>query len=167
MTPEQEQEYLEKYKQAKASGVKFWPDIIFKDLLVAFSLFLLLILLATFVGVKPEPPADPSDSSYIPRPEWYFLFLFQLLEFVPGKLEWVGTFVLPTLGVLALFLLPFYDRNPFRHWKKRKLAVSLMSAIVLGMVALTIMAAVTTPPQAETAIATTLSEQIKIGRAHV
>jgi len=163
VTPEQEQEYLEKYKQAKASGVKFWPDIIFKDLLVAFSLFLLLILLATFVGVKPEPPADPSDSSYIPRPEWYFLFLFQLLEFVPGKLEWVGTFVLPTLGVLALFLLPFYDRNPFRHWKKRKLAVSLMSAIVLGMVALTIMAAVTTPPQAETAIATTLSEQITLG----
>ncbi len=163
MNPEQEQEYLEKYRQAKARGVKFWPDIIFKDLLVAFAIFLLLILLATFVGVKPEPPADPSDSSYIPRPEWYFLFLFQLLEFVPGQLEWIGTFLLPTVAVLALLLLPFYDRNPFRHWKKRRLAVILMSVIVLGMVALTIMAAVTTPPQAETAIAATLGEQVALG----
>ncbi len=128
MKPEQEKEYLEKYKKAKASGVKFWPDVIYKDLLVAFSLFLVLVLIAAFLGVKPEPPADPSDSSYIPRPEWYFLFLFQLLEYIPGQIEWVGTFLIPTVAVLALLLLPFYDRSPFRHWKKRKLAVILMSA---------------------------------------
>ena len=96
------------------------------------SLFLVLVLIASFIGVKPEPPADPSDSSYIPRPEWYFLFLFQLLEYIPGQLEWVGTFLIPTIGVLALLLLPFYDRSPFRHWKKRKLAVIVMSAIVVG-----------------------------------
>jgi menaquinol-cytochrome c reductase cytochrome b/c subunit len=162
--PEEEKEYLEKYKKAKASGFKFWPDAIYKDLLVVLSIFLLLVIVASFIGVKPEPPADPSDSSYIPRPEWYFLFLFQLLEFIPGKLEWVGTFLLPTLGVIALLLLPFYDRSPFRHWKKRKLAVAIMSIVVVGMVALTILAAVNTPKQQESGVANTLSEQIIAGQ---
>ena len=164
MNPEKEKEYLENYKNSKASGYKFYPDIIYKDLLISFSIFLLLVLLAAFFGVKAEPPADPSDSSYVPRPEWYFLFLFQLLEFIPGQLEWVGTFLIPTLAVLALFFMPFFDRNPSRHWKKRKAAVIVMSAIVLGMLALTIMAVVTTPPQEEAALATTLSEQILLGQ---
>ena len=164
MKPEEEKEYLEKYKKAKASGFKFWPDAIYKDLLVVLAIFLLLVLIASFIGVKPEPPADPSDSSYIPRPEWYFLFLFQLLEYIPGQIEWVGTFLLPTLGVLALLLLPFYDRSPFRYWKKRKLAVIVMSVIVAGMVLLTVVAAVTTPPQAESDVATNLSDQIVAGQ---
>jgi mono/diheme cytochrome c family protein len=164
VNPEQEKEYLEKYKKAKGSGYKFWPDIIYKDLLVVFGIFILIILIAAFIGVAAEPPADPSDTAYIPRPEWYFLFLFQMLKFFPGKLEWVGTFILPTLAVLVLILLPFIDRSPFRHWKKRKLAIGIMSVIVMGMVGLTIAATVTTPPQKEIAVATTLSEQIVAGQ---
>lgn len=164
MNDEQKQSYLEKYKQAKTHGVKFYPDIIYKDLLASFAIFLLLIGLAAFIGVKAEPPADPSDSAYIPRPEWYFLFLFQLLKYFPGKLEWVGTVILPGIAVLALILLPFYDHSPFRYWKKRKLAVVVMSTIVAGMVALTVIAAATTPPQEETDLATSLSEQILLGQ---
>jgi quinol-cytochrome oxidoreductase complex cytochrome b subunit len=106
MDEEQKKQYLEKYAQAKQKGVKFFPDIIYKDLLVSLAIFILLILLATFVGVASEPKADPSDTSYIPRPEWYFLFLFEMLKFVPGKLEWVGATVVPGIAVLVLFLLP-------------------------------------------------------------
>jgi mono/diheme cytochrome c family protein len=157
-------EYLEKYKQAKQKGVKFWPDIIYKDLVISLGLFLILIILATFVGVVNEPKADPSDSSYVPRPEWYFLFLFQLLKYFPGVLEWVGTTIIPGIAVLALLLLPLYDRNPYRHWKKRILAISIMSVIVLSMIALTILAAVSTPSQAETGtLAVTLPEKIAAG----
>jgi mono/diheme cytochrome c family protein len=163
MNEEQQKAYLEKYKRAKAEGVKFWPDIIYKDLLVSFALFLLLIGLAMFVGVANEPPADPSDASYIPRPEWYFLFLFEMLKYFPGAIEWVGTVILPGIAVLALFLLPFYDKSPFRHWSKRRFAVGFMSFIVLGMVALTIMAAASTPPQEEIALADSLSESIVLG----
>jgi menaquinol-cytochrome c reductase cytochrome b/c subunit len=160
---EQKKEYLEEYKKEKAKGVKFYPDIIYKDLLVSFALFLLLIGIAAFIGVANEPPADPNDTNYIPRPEWYFLFLFELLKYFPGQIEWIGTVIVPTIAVLALLLLPFYDRSPFRYWRKRKLAVSIMTVVVIGMVALTIIAAVTTPPQEESEVATTLPEKILLG----
>ncbi len=165
MNEEQKQKIRERYYKAKQKGIKFYPDIIYKDLLVSFGLFVLLIMLATFVGVTNEPKADPSDTAYIPRPEWYFLFLFEMLKYFPGQLEWIGTVIIPGLAVAALFLLPFLDRNPDRHFSKRRLALSVMTVIVIGMVVLTIMAAASTPPQEETGtIANTLSEQIVAGQ---
>jgi len=161
---EQKKAYKEKYNKAKQKGVKFFPDIIYKDLIISFGIFLLLIGLATFIGVANEPKADPSDASYIPRPEWYFLFLFEFLKFVPGKLEWIGAAVIPGLAILVLLLLPFIDRNPRRHWSKRKFAVSVMTIIFIGIIALTIMAVINTPPQPETdTIAGTITEKIIVG----
>lgn len=164
MKEEHKQEYKRKYEQAKQDGVKFWPDIIYKDLLVSFCLFILLVGLATFIGVHPEPKADPSDASYIPRPEWYFLFLFEFLKFVPGKIEWVGTTLIPALGVLALFALPFLDKNPLRHWKNRLTGISIMGVVVLGMVGLTIRSVITTPDQEEGTVAYTVSEKMILGQ---
>ena len=124
-----------------------------------------MIGLAIFVGVANEPKADPNDTAYIPRPEWYFLFLFQMLKYFPGQIEWIGTAIIPGLAVVALILLPFLDRNPYRHFSKRKLAISIMTVIVVGMVALTIVAFVTTPPQEETGtLASTLGEKILLGQ---
>lgn len=164
MKEEQKQEYKRKYEQAKQDGVKFWPDIIYKDLLMSFGLFILLVGLATFLGVTPQPKADPSDTSYIPRPEWYFLFLFEFLKFIPGKIEWVGTFLIPALAVLALFALPFLDKNPLRYWKNRLTGISIMGVIVLGMVGLTIRSIITTPKQEDGSIADTIQEQIILGQ---
>ena len=163
MNEEQKQKYKQKYDQAKQNGVKFWPDIIYKDLLVSFALFILLIGLAAFVGVAIEPKADPSDSTYVPRPEWYFLFLFEFLKFVPGKIEWMGTFVLPVIGVLVLFALPFLDRNPLRHWKNRLTGVSIMGVVVLGMVGLTIRSVITTPKNEEEFVANTPAGKMVLG----
>ena len=163
MNEEQKQDYKQKYDQAKQNGVKFWPDIIYKDLLVSFALFILLIGLATFVGVAVEPKADPSDSTYVPRPEWYFLFLFEFLKFVPGKIEWMGTFVLPVIGILVLFALPFLDRNHLRHWKNRLTGVSIMGVVVLGMVGLTIRSVITTPKNEEGLAANTPAEKMVLG----
>lgn len=164
MEADPKEQYKERYERAKQHGVKFFPEIIYKDLIVSFGIFILLLGLATFVGVKPEPPADPNDTSYIPRPEWYFLFLFQLLKYFPGAIEWVGTTIVPFVAVLALLLLPFYDRSPFRHWSRRKVAISLMGVSVIGIVVLTILAAVTTPPQEEFTLAGSISEQIVLGQ---
>ena len=164
MNDEQKREIDARHEQAKQHGVKFFPDIIYKDMIAAFGVFVLLLLLAVFLGVKPEPPADPNDAAYVPRPEWYFLFLFQMLKYFPGQIEWVGTAVVPGLAVLALLLLPFYDRSPFRHWRRRKLALGIMGATMAGIIGLTIVAAVTTPPQAESAALTTLGERLLAGQ---
>ena len=164
MNDEQKREIDARHERAKQHGVKFFPDIIYKDTIAAFGVFVLLLLLAVFLGVKPEPPADPNDAAYVPRPEWYFLFLFQLLKYFPGQIEWVGTAVVPGLAVLALLLLPFYDRSPFRHWRRRKLALGVMGAAMAGIVGLTIVAAVTTPPQEEGAALTTIGDRILAGQ---
>ena len=165
MNEEQKKLYKDKYSQEKQKGVKFWPDIIYKDLVISLAFFIVLVILATWVGVTQEPKADPSDSTYIPRPEWYFLFLFQLLKYFPGSLEWLGTTIIPIIAILALFLLPFFDRSPRRYWKGRPWAISIMSVMVVGIILLTVLAAVTTPPQEVTGtIAGTISEQILAGQ---
>ena len=164
MKDEQKKTILERYKQALQRGERFWPDSIYKDLLISFAIIIVLILLATFIGVPGEPKADPNDTAYIPRPEWYFLFLFQMLKYFPGKLEWLGTTVVPGIAVLVLLLLPVLDRNRHRHYSKRKIALSVMGGVVAGILALTVLAVVTTPPSAEAATAGTIPEQISLGQ---
>ena len=164
MNDEFKKKVNDKYEEALQKGERFWPDSIYKDLLVSFALFILLIGLASFVGVHPEPKVDPTDTTYIPRPEWYFLFLFEFLKYFPGHLEWVGVAVIPGILVAALIFLPLYDKNPLRHYSKRKFAIGLMTFIVIGIVGLTIQAVRTTPPQAESHIAGTISEKIVLGQ---
>ena len=164
MKDERKKSILEKYKIALQKGERFWPDSIYKDLLVSLAIFIVLILLASFVGVPGEPKADPSDTAYIPRPEWYFLFLFQMLKYFPGKLEWLGTAVIPGIVILGLLLLPLLDRNSQRYYSKRKIALSVMGVALVGIVGLTVLAVVTTPPQTEAAAAGTIPEQIALGQ---
>jgi mono/diheme cytochrome c family protein len=114
--------------------------------------------------VPGEPKADPNDTAYIPRPEWYFLFLFQMLKYFPGKLEWLGTAVIPALVILGLLLLPLLDRKPARHYSKRKIALGVMGVAVAGIVFLSILAVATTPPQPPSATAGTIQEQIALGQ---
>ena len=147
MKEENKKSILEKYKLALQKGERFWPDSIYKDLLISLAIFIVLILLASFLGVPTEPKANPNDTAYIPRPEWYFLFLFQMLKYFPGNLEWLGTTIIPGIAILVLLLLPLLDRNPKRHYSTRKIGLSVMGVVVVGIVGLTVLAAVTTPPQ--------------------
>jgi len=79
-------------------------------------------------------------------------------------IEWIGTTIIPVIAVLALFLVPFLDKNSKRHWQNRKIGISVMGVLVLGIVALTIMATVTTPEQPETTLAGSVVEEIAIGQ---
>ena len=151
MNDADKQEYLRRYKEKKADGELFFPDSIAKDAIVSLFIFILLIGLAIFVGIPSEPPADPTDSSYIPRPEWYFLWMFQLLKYFPGKLEGVAIVGLGAVIAIGLFGLPFLDRNPKRHPRNRPIATIVMLLIVAGIVFLTIQAVATTPAQVEAA----------------
>src|SRR3990172_13096915 len=138
-----------KYERELDSGERFWPDSIFKDVIMALGIFLLLVLLATFVGVHDTPKADLSDTSYIPRPEWYFLFLFKFLALygqIPllGKIEWIATVIIPGVAIGILALLPFIDKNPNRYYGKRVFPISIMALVVVGIVLLTLMSEVPT-----------------------
>lgn len=151
MNEAEKKAYLEKYKEKKKNGELFFPHSIAKDAITSLFFFVLLLGLAVFLGVPSEPPANPTDSAYIPRPEWYFLWAFQLLKYFPGQLEGVAITGLGVVLVVALFGLPFLDRNARRHPLNRPVASVVMLLIVAGLVFLTIQAVVTTPPQAEAA----------------
>ena len=103
------------YLAQKAAGKSFYPYSIFKDMVMVALVVGVLVFLAWHFGAGLEDPADPNDSSYNPRPEWYFLFLFQALKLFPGHLEYLAAIVMPTLLVLILFLIPALDRSPHRH----------------------------------------------------
>jgi mono/diheme cytochrome c family protein len=149
MNEEHKKNVHEKYKIALQKGERFWPDSIYKDLIVSFAIFIVLILLATFVGVPGEPKADPSDAAYIPRPEWYFLFLFKFLALwgqIPllGKIEWIATAVIPAIALIILFVLPLTDKNPYRYYSRRILAITIMGVFLTGVVVLTMISNIPT-----------------------
>ncbi|HUI80740.1 MAG TPA: cytochrome b N-terminal domain-containing protein [Bryobacteraceae bacterium] len=127
---------------------KFYPEQVFKDTVAIFIAFAILFAMAVAVRVPLEQLADPTDTAYIPRPEWYFLFLFQFLKLFPGSLEVVGSIVLPGLAVLALILVPFLDRGQILRVTKRTFATGVVVLAALGWTGLTAAAVVTTPKEA-------------------
>ncbi len=114
------------------SKKSFFPEQVFKDTVAVFIAFAILFVMAVAVRVPLERMADPTDTSYIPRPEWYFLFLFQMLKVFDGPLEVVGTVVLPTIAILALILTPFIDRGRVVRVRQRTLAFGIVILAGLG-----------------------------------
>lgn len=128
---------------------KFFPEQVFRDTVAIFVSFCILFLLAVAVKAPLERLANPTDTSYIPRPDWYFLFLFQTLKFFNGPLEVVGAMVLPGLATLALFLTPFIDRGTLRRVTRRTTAIGIVVFAAIGWASLTAAAIVSTPNQSE------------------
>ena len=127
----------------------FFPEQVYKDTVAVFIAFVILFCLAIFAKMPLEHVADPTDASYTPRPEWYFLFLFQTLKLFEGPLEVVGTVILPTLAILALILTPFIDRSKLVKVRQRTLAFGIVLLAGLGWGGLTLAAIRSTPPQTE------------------
>jgi ubiquinol-cytochrome c reductase cytochrome b subunit len=123
----------------------FFPAQVFKDTVAIFIAFAVLYTLALVARVPLEQLADPTDTAYIPRPEWYFLFLFQTLKMFPGPLEVVGSVVLPGLAVLTLILAPFLDRGRLVKVTRRTFAIGVVVLAALGWGGLTAVAVATTP----------------------
>lgn len=130
------------------TGKPFYPDQVFEDVVGMLILFVVLACAALFAPVPLEDVADPTNADYDPRPEWYFLFLFQLLKYFQGPFEILGTFVIPTVGMLLLLFLPFLDRSERKVLWKRPIAMTVTSVCVVAIVGLTILGA--TAPKLET-----------------
>lgn len=131
------EEYKKRYSQLKQAGKSFFPYAVFKDVLVSLLIFCAIAFLAYRFGAGLEPLADPTDSTYNPRPEWYFLFLFQALKSFPGNLEAVAAVLLPGAAALLLALVPFLDSGPERRPLKRPFWTGLGALALSGISYLT------------------------------
>ena len=81
--------------------------------------------MSIWLGAEQGPKADPTTTTYVPRPEWYFFFLFEVLRVIkPPELVPIATIGVPTICMVLLLLLPFYDRNPERNPLKRPIATT-------------------------------------------
>ncbi|HWJ22972.1 MAG TPA: cytochrome b N-terminal domain-containing protein [Gemmatimonadaceae bacterium] len=124
--------YKAAYAATKRSGVRFWPDIVGKDLIVSFAVIAALVLLALAFGASLESPADPTDNAYVPRPEWYFLPFYELLKLFPGSLESTIAVGVPLLLVFALLALPFFDTRSRRSLRRRPVALASLGVLLGG-----------------------------------
>jgi ubiquinol-cytochrome c reductase cytochrome b subunit len=115
----------------------FYPVHAVKDTIVIALVFAALFSLAVFGKAPLEAMADPSNASYVPRPEWYFLGLFQRLKYFPGKLEPIGAIGIPTLVIALLFLLPFLDNRPERDPRARPRVSAVVTLIAVAVSTLT------------------------------
>ena len=121
----------------------FFPRQVYKDIVVMGIVFLIITGLAVSFPVELLEEASPEPTDYNPEPEWYFLFLFQLLRFpmFAGEFgEFVGGILLPGLIVAFLISLPFIFRNPERHPKKRLVGMATLVILLTGIVVLTLLA---------------------------
>ena len=147
MDARQREEYLREYSILKGQGKPFFPYSIAKDGAMAAITLAVTILMAVLLGAELGPKADPTTTTYTPRPEWYFFFLFELLRVVkPPSLTFMATIGIPGIALMLLLLLPFYDRSPERHPMKRPIAMIGAFATVVAMAYLTVVGAVAGPP---------------------
>jgi len=125
---------------------KFWPDQLYRDMLIAALILVGLVGLTAFWRAPITGLADPIGRSYAPKPAWNFLFLYQTLKVFNGRWEIVGAVGLPSALVLILLLLPFYDRRPRRNPRQRPVAMMAGATLVVLIAVLTVLGFLSHPP---------------------
>jgi len=126
------------YHDGAKRSEPFYPLQLLKDSVFILLLFVALLALAELMPAELGPQADPT-ADYLARPAWYFLPLFQLLKYFRGRLVVVPAVLLPGLLLAMLVLLPFLDRSPERHPRRRPLAVSVFAVVLSAIVGLAVL----------------------------
>jgi len=143
----EKEQYLREYSMLKAQGKPFFPYAVAKDSAMAVVVMLTIIAMAIVLGAELGPKADPTTTTYVPRPEWYFFFLFEVLRVLkPAELVPLATIGIPTLCMILLLLLPFYDRGPERRPERRPVATTAGIFVIVAMAYLTYLGAAAGSP---------------------
>jgi quinol---cytochrome c reductase cytochrome c subunit, bacillus type len=143
----EKEQYLREYSILKNQGKPFFPYAIAKDGAMACVTLAVIIAMAILFGAELGPKADPTTTTYTPRPEWYFFFLFELLRVVkPPALVFMATIGIPTICLVLLLLLPFIDRGPERNPLRRPIAMTAGLATIAAMTYLTVLGALAGSP---------------------
>jgi menaquinol-cytochrome c reductase cytochrome b/c subunit len=157
----EKEQYLRGYEALKKKGKPFFPYAVLKDSTMALVVAAVIIVLALVLGAEQGPKVDPTTTSYVPRPDWYFYFLFELLRVIkPPALVPVATVIIPTIAMVLLLLLPFYDRGPERRPERRPIATTAGILTIGAMLYLTIAGAIAGSPNE---IALAVPPQYKAG----
>ena len=142
MKPQDKQDYLEEYELLKKKGKPFFPYAVLKDSAMALIVVAVVIAMSVILGAEQGPKADPTSTTYVPRPEWYFFFLFELLRVIkPPELVPIATIGIPTVCMVLLLLLPFYDRGAERRPERRPIATTAGIFVIIAMGYLTFLGA--------------------------
>src|SRR3954465_8534712 len=142
MNRQEKEQYLRDYSILKAQGKPFFPYAVAKDSAMACIVMAVIITLSIVLGAELGPKADPTSTTYVPRPEWYFFFLFELLRVIkPPELVPLATIGIPTICMVLLLLLPFYDRGPERRPERRPIATTAGIITIIAMGYLTYLGA--------------------------
>jgi cytochrome c5 len=143
----EKEQYLREYSILKNQGKPFFPYSVGKDGMMAVIVLMVIIAMAILFGAELGPKADPTTTTYTPRPEWYFFFLFELLRVVkPPDLTIMATIGIPTICLILLLLLPFFDRGPERHPLRRPIAMVAGIATIGAMAYLSVLGALAGAP---------------------
>jgi ubiquinol-cytochrome c reductase cytochrome b subunit/menaquinol-cytochrome c reductase cytochrome b/c subunit len=139
MNQAQKEEYLREYSILKNEGKPFFPYAVAKDSIMAVIVMLVIMFLALEFGAELGPKVNLTSTTYVPRPDWYFFFLFEVLRVMKNvpKFTPMATIGVPTLCMIGLFLLPLYDRSPERLITRRPLALAAGLLTILAMAYLT------------------------------
>jgi mono/diheme cytochrome c family protein len=147
MNSAEKEEYLREYEVLKKKGKPFFPYAVMKDTVMALIVVLVIVVMSLVLGAEQGPKADPTTTTYVPRPEWYFFFLFELLRVIkPPELVPLATVGIPTICMVLLLLLPFYDRNPERRPERRPIASTAAILTIISMAFLTYLGATAGSP---------------------
>ena len=148
MNQAEKEAYLREYAILKNKGKPFFPYAVAKDSLMAVIVMIVIIFLAAMFGAEMGPKADPTTTTYVPRPDWYFFFLFEVLRVMKNipKFTDLATIGVPTICMILLFLLPFYDRSPERRIERRPVALAAGLTTIFAMAFLTYSGADTGSP---------------------
>ncbi len=148
MNQAEKEQYLREYSILKNQGKPFFPYAVAKDSVMAVIVMVVIIFLAIMFGAELGPKADPTTTTYVPRPDWYFFFLFEVLRVMKNvpKFTPMATIGVPTICMILLFLLPFYDRSPERRIERRPVALVAGLVTIFAMAYLTYSGASTGSP---------------------
>src|ERR1700736_6506814 len=114
----------------------FYPRQVLMDLSLTALLIVGLGILCFFLPVRLGPPANPADAQYIPRPEWYYLPIFQWLKYWHGAASLIGVLIIPTILAVAIIALPFLDRSIERRPWKRPVAMGAYAFVLFALLGL-------------------------------
>jgi len=117
---------------------RFFPEHTARSSMVFLVVLAILLLLSFFGNIPGDQIAGTMDDSYLPRPEWYYMWLFQMLTYFSGSAEVIGSLGIPTIGILILFGIPFIEKTNFLSAAKRPLASAVGVTSIVCIVYLTL-----------------------------